>query len=161
MTMEDGPEFSNRYYEPVLEDLQKSGATLHVLAIGTPSSSQDDEMRNRNIVIADGTSRTGGRREQVLALSAIPEVLKQLAAELNNQYVVTYARPEMLIPPQKVDVTVTQPGLTFAHRSVSPDGRTPCTFETRSPRGCSRPPSSRPLLPLLSKRRSVSAVASS
>jgi VWFA-related protein len=112
VTMEDGPEFSNRYYEPVLEDLQKSGATLHVLAIGTPSSSQDDEMRNRNIVIADGTSRTGGRREQVLALSAIPEVLKQLAAELNNQYVVTYARPEMLIPPQKVDVTVTQPGLT-------------------------------------------------
>lgn len=112
VTMEDGPEFSNRYYEPVLEDLQKSGATLHVLAIGTPASSQDDEMRNRNIVIADGTSRTGGRREQVLALSAIPEVLKQLAAELNNQYVVTYARPEMLIPPQKVDVTVTQPGLT-------------------------------------------------
>ena len=112
VTMEDGPEFSNRYFEPVLEDLQKSGATLHVLAIGTPSSSQDDEMRNRNIVIADGTSRTGGRREQVLALSAIPEVLKQLAAELNNQYVVTYARPEMLIPPQKVDVTVTQPGLT-------------------------------------------------
>ena len=112
LTMEDGPEFSNRYFEPVLEDLQKSGATLHVLAIGTPSSSQDDEMRNRNIVIADGTSRTGGRRDQVLALSAIPEVLKQLAAELNNQYVVTYARPEMLIPPQKVDVTVTQPGLT-------------------------------------------------
>jgi VWFA-related protein len=112
VTMEDGPEFSNRYFEPVLEDLQKSGATLHVLAIGTPSSSQDDEMRNRNIVIADGTSRTGGRRDQVLALSAIPEVLKQLAAELNNQYVVTYARPEMLIPPQKVDVTVTQPGLT-------------------------------------------------
>lgn len=112
VTMEDGPEFSNRYFEPVLEDLQKSGATLHVLAIGTPSSSQEDEMRNRNIVIADGTSRTGGRREQVLALSAIPEVLKQLAAELNNQYVVTYARPEMLIPPQKVDVTVTQPGLT-------------------------------------------------
>jgi hypothetical protein len=110
--MEDGPEFSNRYFEPVLEDLQKSGATLHVLAIGTPSSSQEDEMRNRNIVIADGTSRTGGRRDQVLALSAIPEVLKQLAAELNNQYVVTYARPEMLIPPQKVDVTVTQPGLT-------------------------------------------------
>ncbi len=69
-------------------------------------------MRNRNIVIAEGTSRTGGRREQVLALSAIPEVLKQLADELNNQYVVTYARPEMLIPPEKVDVTVTQPGLT-------------------------------------------------
>jgi Ca-activated chloride channel family protein len=112
ITIEDGPEFSNRYYEPVLEELQKSGATLHVLAIGTPSSSQDDEMRNRNIVIAEGTSRTGGRRDQVLAAMALPEALKQLAVELNNQYVVTYVRPEMLIPPQKVDVAVTQPGLT-------------------------------------------------
>ena len=112
ITIEDGPEFSNRYYEPVLEELQKSGATLHVLAIGTPSSSQDDEMRNRNIVIAEGTSRTGGRREQVLAAMALPETLKQLATELKNQYVVTYVRPEMLIPPQKVDVAVTQPGLT-------------------------------------------------
>ena len=112
ITMEDGPEFSNRYYEPVLEELLKSGATLHVLAIGSPSSSLDDEMRNRNIVIAEGTSRTGGRREQVLAMMAIPEVLKQLAVELTNQYVVTYARPEMLIPPQKMDVGVSQPGLT-------------------------------------------------
>jgi len=112
ITIEDGPEFSNRYYEPVLEELQKSGATLHVLAIGTPSSSQDDEMRNRNMVIAEGTSRTGGRRDQVLAAMALPETLKQLATELKNQYVVTYVRPEMLIPPQKVDVAVTQPGLT-------------------------------------------------
>ena len=112
ITLEDGPEFSTRYHEPVLEELQKSGATLHVLAVGTPSSSLDDEMRNRNMVIAEGTSRTGGRREQVLALMAIPEVLKQLAVELTNQYVVTYVRPEMLIPPQKVDVAVSQPGLT-------------------------------------------------
>ena len=112
ITIEDGPEFSNRYYEPVLEELQKSGATLHVLAIGTPSSSQEDEMRNRNMVIAEGTARTGGRREQVLAAMALPEALKQLATELNNQYVVTYVRPEMLIPPQKIEVAVTQPGLT-------------------------------------------------
>jgi VWFA-related protein len=112
ITIEEGPEFSNRYHEPVLEELQKSGATLHVLAIGTPSSSLDDEIRNRNMVIAEGTARTGGRREQVLALMAIPEVLKQLAVELTNQYVVTYVRPEMLIPPQKVDVAVSQPGLT-------------------------------------------------
>ena len=112
ITIEEGPEFSNRYHEPVLEELQKSGATLHVLAVGTPSSSLDDEIRNRNMVVAEGTARTGGRREQVLALMAIPEVLKQLAAELTNQYVVTYVRPEMLIPPQKVDVAVSQPGLT-------------------------------------------------
>lgn len=112
LTIEEGPEFSNRYYEPVLEELQKSGAALHVLAIGSPSSSQADEMRNRNIVIAEGTSRTGGRRDQVLAVTAIPELLNQLAAELTTQYVVTYARPETLIPPEKVEVAVNRPGLT-------------------------------------------------
>jgi VWFA-related protein len=112
LMIEDGPEFSNRYYEPVLDELQKSGAALHVLAVGSPSGSQEEEVRNRNIVIAEGTSRTGGRRDQVLADSAIPEIFKQLATELINQYVVTYARPEMLIPPQKVDVAVSQPGLT-------------------------------------------------
>ena len=47
----------------------KSGAALHVIALGTPSGSMDDEMRNRGQVISEGTARTGGRRDQVLALS--------------------------------------------------------------------------------------------
>jgi hypothetical protein len=36
----------------------------------------------------------------------------QLADELLNQYVVTYSRPEQLIPPEKLDVSVAKPGLT-------------------------------------------------
>jgi hypothetical protein len=112
LTVENGPEFSNRFYESVLEELQKSRATLHVLAIGNPSSSQADEMRHRNMVIAEGTERTGGRRDQILAVSAISERLKQLAAELKGQYVVTYSRPETLIPPEKIEVAVTRTELT-------------------------------------------------
>ena len=53
------------------------------------ASSMSDEMRNRDIVIAEGTSRTGGRRDQVLALSGLPDKLKQAADELINQYVVS------------------------------------------------------------------------
>ena len=74
-------------------------------------------MRNRNIVIAEGTERTGGRRDQLLAESALPEALQQLADELLNQYVVTYGRPETLIPPEKVEVTVTRPGVTVRART--------------------------------------------
>ena len=33
-------EFSNRHYEPVLEELKKSGAALHVLAVGTPTNAR-------------------------------------------------------------------------------------------------------------------------
>jgi VWFA-related protein len=119
----EGIEFSNIYYEPVLEDLKKSGATFHVLAIGTPSDSLTDEMRNRNLVIARGTSETGGRRDQVLAESALPEKLKQLGNELLNQYVVTYSRPETLIPPEKVEVTVKRPGAEVRAPRVAPARR--------------------------------------
>jgi VWFA-related protein len=112
LTIEDGPEFSNLHYKNVLDALERSRATLEVIAIGSPASSSTDEMKNRNIVIADGTSLTGGRRDQVLADSGIPSKLAQLADELINQYVVTYSRPETLIPPEKVEVSVTKPGLT-------------------------------------------------
>jgi VWFA-related protein len=106
-------EFSNRYYEQVLSELDKSRAALHVVAIGTPDSGvTSDEIRNRNMVVAEGTSRTGGRRDQVLTLSGAPGRMTQLAKELLNQYVVTYARPETLIPPTRLEVSTTRPGLT-------------------------------------------------
>jgi VWFA-related protein len=112
LMVEAGPEFSNLYHKPVLDALRRSGAALHVFAIGTPSPSDTDEARNRNIVIADGTDITGGRRDQVLAESGLTDRLNQFADELINQYVVTYSRPETLIPPEKIDVSVSKPGLT-------------------------------------------------
>lgn len=117
LMMDESLEFSNRYYETVLQDLDKSGATLHVVSLGRPSTNEGDEVRNRNQVIANGTERTGGRRELVLALTAAAPQMKALATELLGQYVVTYGRPDTLIPPQKVDVTVTKPGLKARART--------------------------------------------
>jgi VWFA-related protein len=112
LTVEAGSEFSTQYHRPVVEAIRRSGAVLHVLAIGSPSPSDTDEARNRNIVIAEGTELTGGRRDQVLAESGLTDRLNQLADELLNQYVVSYSRPETLIPPEKLDVSVSKPGLT-------------------------------------------------
>src|SRR5687767_14464625 len=56
----EGIEHSNMHYEVVLRELLKSGAALHVIAIGTPSGAMDDEMRNRGQVLSEGTVRTGG-----------------------------------------------------------------------------------------------------
>ncbi len=112
MAVESGTEFSNLYYTKVLDALKRSGATLHVLAIGSPASSDTDEMRNRNMTIAEGTSLTGGRNDQVLAESGLADRLAQLADEMTNQYVVSYSRPETLIPPEKIAVSVGKPGLT-------------------------------------------------
>jgi VWFA-related protein len=117
---ENGPEFSNLYSPRVLDALKRSGAALHVIAMGQPSANDTDELRNRNMVIAEGTALTGGRRDQVLAESGIGDRLVQLADELTNQYVVSYLRPESLIPPEKIEVSVKKPGLTVrAPRRVS------------------------------------------
>ena len=113
----EGVEYSNNHYQPVLDELRKSGAALHAIVVGSPTSSLNDEIRNKNIVIAEGTARTGGRRDQVLALSGLPEKLKQAADELINQYVLTYTRPERLVPPEKVEVTSTRRGLTVRART--------------------------------------------
>jgi VWFA-related protein len=112
VAVESEVEFSNLYYTKVLEALKRSGATLHVVALGTPGASLSDEMRNRNMTIAEGTMLTGGRRDQVLAESGLADRLAQVADEMTNQYVVSYSRPETLIPPEKLEVTVKKPGLT-------------------------------------------------
>jgi hypothetical protein len=113
----EGVEFSNLQHEQVLKDLHASGAVLHVLALGIPSGDMSDEMRQRNLVLAEGTVQTGGRREQLLTPMAITQALTKIADELLNQYVVTYGRPDMLIPPDKIEVRVTTPGLTARART--------------------------------------------
>ena len=117
LTLDDNTEFSNAHYQDVLDHLDASRAALHVVALGTPGSSDSDENRNRNTVIAMGTERTGGRRDNVLALTGAAPRMKQLADELLHQYVVTYARADTLIPPQKVEVTVARPELTVRART--------------------------------------------
>jgi len=116
ITME-GVEFSNLLYQNVLKQLDASGARLDVLAIGSPSSSTEDEMRNRGMVIAEGTKATGGRNDQLLHPSGIAEALPRLADELLNQYLVTYGRADTLIPPEKIQVSVSRPGATARART--------------------------------------------
>ncbi len=72
------------------------------------------------MLIGEGTSRTGGRRDQVLALSGLPERLKQAADELVHQYVLTYSRPDTLIPPEKIEVSTTRPGVTVRAPTRAP-----------------------------------------
>ena len=68
-------------------------------------------------MISEGTAATGGRRDQLLSELAIPDALAKLAGELLNQYVVTYGRPDALVPPEKVQVTVKKPDVTVRART--------------------------------------------
>ncbi|HEY3885077.1 MAG TPA: VWA domain-containing protein [Vicinamibacterales bacterium] len=115
--MVEDREFSNLYYQQVLDTIDKSGATIDVVALGQPLGPVSDENRNRDLVVAQGTERTGGLRDQVLAMSGIPGQMTLLASQLAGQYAITYARPEQLIPPKAIAVTVTKPGVTVRART--------------------------------------------
>lgn len=115
----EGIEFSNLTYQTVLRRLYDSGAQFHALVLGTGLQADPalDEVRNRNIVLDEGTRATGGRRDQLLTSIALPGTMKELAAELENQYIVTYARPDALIQPQRVQVEAKRAGLSVRART--------------------------------------------
>jgi VWFA-related protein len=101
-----GPEFSNRYHDQVLAALNDAGASFHIVMIGGPPTDlTTSEGRERAITFSTATDATGGRYDNVLAASALPDRLKQVANELTHQYLVTYARPQSLIPPEHVTIT--------------------------------------------------------
>jgi hypothetical protein len=108
----EGPEFSNRQHDQVVEPLKATGAAFNAVIIGRPSSSLSDEMRQRGLVLDEGTRMTGGARIEILAVESLGLKLKQLADQLTHQYKVTYARPQSLIPPERFAVSTSKPGLT-------------------------------------------------
>jgi hypothetical protein len=104
----EGPDLSERQYQAVLEPLKAAGATLHIVIVGRPLNNEVD----RGIVLDRGTRETGGRYENVLASSGLPMRMKQVATELTTQYLVTYSRPESLIPPEEITIASKKPGVT-------------------------------------------------
>jgi von Willebrand factor type A domain len=108
----EGLEFSYRQYDQVLGPLKDSTAPLYAIMLGTPRDGTSTEARSRMIVLDRGPLESGGYREQLLTSMALGGKLKQLADQLTHQYIVTYARPQSLIPPDKVTVAAAKPGLT-------------------------------------------------
>jgi hypothetical protein len=108
----EGPELSNRHPDQVLAALRDSGASLHVISIGTPAAGISDEVRYRNLVVDDGTRTTGGTRTQLLASTAVAGRLQQLANLLTHTYRVVYAHPDSLIPPERITVAARRGDLT-------------------------------------------------
>jgi hypothetical protein len=104
----EGPEMSDRQYMTVLEPLRASGAALHIIIVGAPVNNAYD----RSVVIAMGTKETGGRNDNIFTSTALTGLLKQVATELIHQYLVTYARPNTLIPPEQVTISSARPGMT-------------------------------------------------
>lgn len=113
LSRESTPEFSTRQSGPIEATVRNAQAQLWTLVLrdGQPAESPVDspldsnEARQRDIVLGDVAARSGGAREILLTRMAIQVEFERLAERLAAQYVVTYARPESLIPPSKLEVT--------------------------------------------------------
>ncbi|MDH4063805.1 MAG: hypothetical protein OEW19_05350, partial [Acidobacteriota bacterium] len=98
-------EFSTLHYSQVLDALRESGAMMSAVVLRNPrGSNQDDPARNRAVVLDRGVTETGGLGVDVLTSMGYAAALKQIASALTHQYRVVYARPETLIPPERVSV---------------------------------------------------------
>lgn len=122
-------EYSTLNYQQVLDPLRESGAMLSAVVLTNPRGSLgSDEARNRASVLDRGPRESGGMRFDVLTSQAYEGRLKELATILKSQHRVVYARPESLIPPDRVEVSVSKPGLE-AHgapaRGARPAGSKP------------------------------------
>jgi hypothetical protein len=108
----ENTDFSHLQYPEVLKAVRASGASLHVVVLVNPAGSYStDEARNRATVLDRGPRESGGIRMDVLTSMSFESRLKDLAAILRTQYRVVYARPESLIPPEKIEVVSARPGL--------------------------------------------------
>ncbi|MGE0463670.1 MAG: hypothetical protein AB7Q16_20090 [Vicinamibacterales bacterium] len=105
-------EFSTLHFSQVLDGLKASGAMMSAVVLQNARGSiQNDAGRNRAVVLDRGVKETGGWREDVLTSMSYRQALERLAAALKKQYRVVYARPQTLIPPERVRVSAARDGL--------------------------------------------------
>jgi hypothetical protein len=120
--MRAGGEASSTLQADTLRDaMRKAGARFYVIspagansmAIMKSTSDRDQQNANQetsdqyaqlNQVLDDGSKETGGRHEQTAA-AGIGAVIAQIAAELQNEYEITYTLPAGTKPGDKLQVT--------------------------------------------------------
>jgi hypothetical protein len=122
VVLADGVEFGTFTYDRVLDALKASGAAMSVADMSRQGAVdvRSDELRNRNIVISRGTDETGGERLNLVSSLGLTKALNTLADRLLNQVRVVYARPQTLIPPEKVTIAAARPGLTVRGTPAKP-----------------------------------------
>ena len=117
-----GEEHSTLPAQHVLDELEKSGAALNVIAINSsvlramvtvskPSALLESNL-NLSEVLGDGPKQSGGKRDEIVASPGIVTGLQELAEALRNQYAVSFSRPDRPRDTEKLSVSVKRSGLT-------------------------------------------------
>jgi VWFA-related protein len=124
-----GEEHSTLPAHHVLDQLRKSGAALHVIAVESSALSSMvavtrpaallGENLNLSEVLGDGPKQSGGRRDEIVATAGIVTGLQELAESLTHQYLVAYTQPPK--SSGKISISVKKPGITVRAPVRIPD----------------------------------------
>lgn len=108
----NGTEFTDRYAKEVVQSLTKARVSVHLVTIGQFIDDSSLPDRERVFFIAQAPRATGGQQLSMVAPNALAMNLERVARELSSQYKVVYARPDLLVPPDTVEITSGREGLT-------------------------------------------------
>ena len=112
----EGLDHSHANVTSVLRTLEDAAITVHTVVLtgssygnrfGRAGGNPLAQWRiDRDQVLQRAPVLTGGRRRDLLAHTGVEHTLRAVAAELRSRYLVVYAAPRTLVPPDGVDVRV-------------------------------------------------------
>jgi VWFA-related protein len=117
-----GEEHSTANGDHVLDQLRKSGASLHVFSVissalrSTVATQRPSSLLQENLnlqkVLGDGPRQSGGRHMEIAPTAGSLVELQNLASELLQQYQVSYTLPAGARPSDRIAVSVTRRGVS-------------------------------------------------
>jgi hypothetical protein len=112
---ESGEEFSNAVRQQVFDAVKNSGASVWVVVLqGSGPATETTEGRDRSAVIGDLPRQSGGATLTILNKQGFPDKMTHLANLITHQFEITYGRPDQLIPPSKLELTIAGKNLNVA-----------------------------------------------
>jgi hypothetical protein len=112
---ESGEEFSNAVRQQVFDAVKASGASVWIVVLQSGgAATETTEGRDRSAVIGDLPRQSGGTTVSILNKQGLLDRLTNLAGVLGHEFEITYGRPDQLIPPSKLEVTVNMKNVQIA-----------------------------------------------
>ena len=112
----EGLDHSHANATSVLRTLEDTAITVHTVVLTGSSYGNRFGRRggdplaqwriDRDRLLQRGPVLTGGRRRNLVAHTGVERTMRAVAAELRSRYLVVYAAPRTLVPPDGVDVRV-------------------------------------------------------
>ena len=103
---ENSPEFSPDQRTQVADALKRAGASYWSVSLQVGAQNMgSQEMRERAAVLGDVTADSGGMNKVILTPQSIDSAFTTVAAIIKSRYLVTYGRPESMIPPDRLEIT--------------------------------------------------------